>query len=192
MKSRGGVQADPDWWRHAVVYQVYPRSFADADGDGTGDIRGIIDRLAYLADLGVDALWLNPWYRSPLRDGGYDVADYRSIEPRFGTLDDAMELLEAAHEHGLRVLVDLVPNHTSDEHAWFEAALASPPGSPERARYIFRPGCGPDGSEPPSDWRAVFGGPAWKRVRRACSAYASDSNIRKFSIFTLQLIRELL
>ncbi len=158
------AQTDAEWWRHAVVYQVYPRSFADGDGDGTGDIRGMIERLPYLADLGVDALWLNPWFRSPLHDGGYDVADYFSIEPRFGSVDDAMEFIEKAHDHGLRVLVDLVPNHTSSEHEWFREALAAAPGSESRDRYIFRPGRGPDGDEPPSDWKAVFGGPSWTRV----------------------------
>lgn len=152
------------WWRNAVVYQVYLRSFADGDGDGTGDLAGLVDRLTYLADLGVDAIWINPWYPSPLRDGGYDVADYRDINPLFGTLADAETVIEHAHGLGLKVIADMVPNHTSDQHAWFQAALAGSPGGPERARYWFRDGRGPDGEEPPNDWRSIFGGSAWTRV----------------------------
>ena len=155
------------WWRHAVIYQVYPRSFADSDGDGVGDLPGVTSRLPYLADLGVDAVWLSPFYVSPMADAGYDVADYRDVDPLFGTLADADELLARAHELGIRVVVDLVPNHTSDEHAWFRQALAAAPGSPERARYIFRDGSGPDGSEPPNNWKSVFGGLAWTRVQEA-------------------------
>lgn len=156
--------ADPQWWRSAVVYQIYPRSFADADSDGTGDVPGMIDRLPYLADLGVDAVWVSPWYPSPLADGGYDVADYRDIHPDFGTLADADAFIARAHELGLRVFIDLVPNHCSDEHPWFQAALAAGPGSPERERFWFRDGRGPDGARPPNDWIAMFGGPAWERV----------------------------
>ncbi|MCC6832379.1 MAG: glycoside hydrolase family 13 protein [Thermoleophilia bacterium] len=152
------------WWRTAVVYQVYIRSFADADGDGMGDVAGIGARLPYLADLGVDAIWINPWYRSPQVDAGYDVADFRDIDPLFGTLAGAEGLIRDAHLAGLRVIVDVVPNHTSSEHAWFRAALAAAPGSPERARYLFRDGRGPGGDVPPNDWRSVFGGPAWTRV----------------------------
>ena len=152
------------WWRDAVVYQIYVRSFADADGDGMGDLPGIRARLPYVRDLGVDALWLNPFYPSPQVDAGYDVADYRSVDPTFGTLADADALISEAHQLGLRVLVDLVPNHTSDQHAWFQAALAAGPGSPERGRYLFRPGRGADGSLPPNDWQSVFGGPGWTRV----------------------------
>lgn len=155
---------DPDWWRHAVVYQVYPRSFADADNDGTGDIQGIISKLAYLADLGVDALWISPWYPSPLLDGGYDVADYCDISPRFGTLADADALIAAAHALRLRVVIDLVPNHSSREHAWFQQALAAAPGASERDRYIFRDGRGAHGELPPNNWGSVFGGPAWTRT----------------------------
>jgi len=155
---------DSPWWRSAVIYQVYIRSFADGDGDGIGDIAGIRARLPYLADLGVDALWINPWYPSPMADGGYDVSDYREVEPLFGSLNDAADLVEDAHAHGLRVILDLVPNHTSDRHAWFQAALAGGPGSAERARYLFRDGRGPDGADPPNDWRSVFGGRAWTRV----------------------------
>jgi alpha-glucosidase len=152
------------WWRHAVTYQVYPRSFADANGDGIGDVPGITSRLPYLRDLGVDALWISPFYTSPQRDHGYDVADYCDIDPLFGTLADADALVARAHELGLRLVVDLVPNHTSSEHQWFQAALAAGPGSPERARYLFRDGRGPNGDEPPNNWRSVFGGPAWTRL----------------------------
>jgi alpha-glucosidase len=149
------------WWRDAVIYQVYPRSFADGDGDGMGDLPGITARLPHLADLGVDAVWLSPVYPSPQEDAGYDVADYRGIEAMFGTLDDFGRLSERAHELGLRVVMDLVPNHTSADHVWFRAALAAGRGSPERARYLFREG---DGDAPPNSWRSVFGGPAWTRV----------------------------
>lgn len=147
-----------------MVYQVYLRSFADGNGDGTGDIAGLLSRLDYLEELGVDAIWINPWYESPLHDGGYDIADYRSIDPRYGTLDDARELFETAHKRGIRVLVDLVPNHTSSRHVWFQEALEAPPGSAERNRYHFRKGRGADGQLPPNDWESVFGGPAWTRV----------------------------
>ncbi|MDP9073298.1 MAG: alpha-amylase family glycosyl hydrolase, partial [Actinomycetota bacterium] len=153
------------WWRSAVIYQVYLRSFADGDGDGVGDIAGLRSRLGYIADLGVDAIWINPWYPSPMADGGYDVADYRAVEPRFGTLSDARVLVAEAHQLGLRVLLDLVPNHTSDQHPWFQAALRAKPGSVERDRYLFRAGRGVDGGEAPNDWRSTFGGPAWTRVR---------------------------
>ncbi|NJC72310.1 glycoside hydrolase family 13 protein [Planosporangium thailandense] len=156
--------ATSDWWRSAVVYQVYVRSFADGNGDGQGDIAGIRSRLPYLASLGVDALWINPWYPSPMADAGYDISDHRAIAPEFGTLAEAEAFIAEAHEFGLRILLDLVPNHTSDQHPWFQRALAAGPGSPERARYIFRPGCGTDGEEPPNDWRSVFGGSAWTRV----------------------------
>lgn len=155
---------DPDWWRSAVVYQVYPRSFADADGDGTGDILGIIDRLDYLAELGVDAIWVSPWYPSPWADGGYDVSDYRDIAPELGTLEQADVFVTKAHELGLRVLIDLVPNHSSDEHAWFQRALAAEPGSAERDLYLFRNGRGADGDTPPNNWPAMFGGSAWERT----------------------------
>ncbi|HEY8730340.1 MAG TPA: glycoside hydrolase family 13 protein [Acidothermaceae bacterium] len=155
---------DAPWWRDAVVYQVYIRSFVDSDGDGVGDIKGIERRLAYLHDLGVDAIWINPWYPSPMVDAGYDVADYRGIEPVFGTLDDATALIVAAHAMNLKVLLDIVPNHSSDQHPFFRAALAAAPGSPERARYYFRDGRGSNGEQPPNDWRSVFGGAAWTRI----------------------------
>ena len=149
---------------HAVTYQIYVRSFADTDGDGVGDLPGITARLPYLRDLGVDAVWLTPFYTSPQHDHGYDVADYCDVDPLFGDLADADALLATAHDLGLKVIVDLVPNHTSSEHAWFQAALAAGPGSPERARYLFREGRGEDGGEPPNNWESVFGGPAWTRV----------------------------
>ena len=158
------MSADPHWWRHAVIYQVYIRSFADGDGDGIGDLPGIRSRLPYLRGLGVDAVWITPFYPSPMADGGYDVADYRDIEPQFGTLADADALIEDAHALGLRVIIDIVPNHSSDQHGWFQAALAAGPGSPERDRYMFRPGRGPGGELPPTDWESTFGGPAWQRV----------------------------
>ncbi len=158
---------DGPWWRDAVIYQIYPRSWADSDGDGIGDLPGITARLPYLRDLGVDAVWLSPFYVSPMHDAGYDVADYRDVDPRFGTLADADAMIAAAHELGLKVVVDLVPNHTSDEHEWFRAALAAGPGSPERDRYVFRDGQGPDGAEPPNNWPSVFGGPGWSRVTEA-------------------------
>lgn len=153
-----------EWWREAVIYQVYPRSFADGDGDGIGDLPGITARLPHLVELGIDALWLSPFYRSPQKDAGYDVTDYRAVDPLFGTLDDFDTLLEAAHAQGIRVIVDLVPNHTSDQHVWFQAALANPAGSAERARYIFRDGKGTDGATPPNNWQSIFGGPAWTRL----------------------------
>ena len=151
----------PEWWRTAVTYQIYVRSFADGDGDGIGDLPGITARLPHLRDLGVDAVWLTPFYTSPQHDHGYDVADYCDVDPLFGTLADADALVERAHELGLRLIVDLVPNHTSDDHVWFQAALAAGPGSPERARYLFRDSV--DGN-PPNNWKSVFGGPAWTQV----------------------------
>jgi alpha-glucosidase len=165
------VQPDPtalapstDWWRDAVFYQIYVRSFADGNGDGVGDLAGIRSRLTYLADLGVDALWITPFYPSPMADHGYDVADPRDVEPVFGDLAEFDALLAEAHALGVRVTIDLVPNHSSHDHEWFQAALAAPPGSPERARYFFRDGRGPDGGEPPNNWPSIFGGPAWTRV----------------------------
>ena len=153
------TDSDPDWWRDAVVYQVYPRSFADGSGDGVGDLPGLISRLPHLAELGVDAIWISPWYRSPMADAGYDVADYRDIDPLFGTLADADKLLATAHELGLRVIIDIVPNHCSDQHPWFRAAVAAGPGSAERELFHFR-----SGDELPNDWPSAFGGPAWTRV----------------------------
>ena len=149
------------WWRGAVTYQIYPRSFADANGDGEGDLRGIIEHLDHVADLGADAIWLSPFYPSPMADGGYDVADPRGVDPRFGSLTDFAELVDSAHARGLRVIVDVVPNHVSVDHVWFQQALAAGPGSREQARFHILPGRGPDGEEPPSNWVGVFGGSTW-------------------------------
>jgi alpha-glucosidase len=163
-RDNQAMATEQPWWRNAVIYQVYVRSFADGNGDGTGDISGLRSRLPYIESLGVDGIWVNPWYVSPLHDGGYDVADYRKIDPVFGTIDEAKLLMDEAAEQGLRVLVDLVPNHTSSEHRWFREAVASPPGSASRTRYHILAGQGDGGSEPPNDWRSVFGGPAWTRL----------------------------
>ena len=152
------------WWRDAVFYEIYVRSFADGNGDGVGDLAGIRSRLPYLRDLGVDALWLTPFYPSPGADHGYDVADPRDVDPLFGDLAELDALVADAHDLGLRVTVDVVPNHTSDQRDWFRQALAAGPGSPERDRYIFRRGRGRDGAQPPNNWESVFGGPAWERV----------------------------
>ncbi|MEY4606819.1 MAG: hypothetical protein RLY45_1579 [Actinomycetota bacterium] len=152
------------WWRSAVVYQLYVRSFADADGDGRGDLQGIIDRLDHLEQLGVDAVWLNPCYPSPQLDHGYDVSDYFDIEPTYGDLATFDRLVAEANRRRIRVLMDVVPNHCSAQHAWFTSALQAAPGSAERARFYFRDGRGPDGAEPPNNWRSVFGGPAWTRI----------------------------
>jgi alpha-glucosidase len=155
---------DTRWWRDAVVYQVYVRSFADANGDGIGDLAGVRERLPYLRDLGVDALWFNPWYPSPMADTGYDIADYRAIDPAFGTLDEAEALIAEARALGIRTIVDIVPNHVSNQHPWFIEALAAGPGSPERSRFWFRTGGGEDGELPPNNWQSIFGGSAWTRV----------------------------
>jgi alpha-glucosidase len=156
--------ADPLWWRSAVIYQVYIRSFADGNGDGTGDIAGVRSRLGYLRDLGVDALWFTPWYPSPLADGGYDVSDYRAIHPAFGDLAEAEALIREALELGIRTIIDIVPNHISHEHEWFKAALAAGPGSPERERFWFRDGAGPNGDEMPNHWVSNFQGETWTRT----------------------------
>ncbi|MEU4272612.1 glycoside hydrolase family 13 protein [Streptomyces sp. NPDC026092] len=157
-------QSGRPWWRSAAIYQIYPRSYADGNGDGVGDITGIRARLPYLRDLGVDAVWISPWYVSPMADAGYDVADYRDIDPLFGTLADAEALITEAHELGLRIIVDMVPNHCSDQHPWFRTALADGPGSPARQLFHFRPGVGESGELPPNDWQSAFGGPAWTRT----------------------------
>ncbi|RJQ74540.1 DUF3459 domain-containing protein [Pseudonocardiaceae bacterium YIM PH 21723] len=151
---------DP-WWANAVCYQVYVRSFADSNGDGIGDLEGLRSRLGYLELLGVQALWLTPFYRSPMADHGYDVADPRDVDPVFGDLAAFDAVIADAHECGMKIIVDVVPNHSSDQHEWFQAALAAEPGSPERARYVFADG---EGDEPPNNWPSIFGGPAWTQV----------------------------
>jgi len=163
--SRSSIRRrDPRWWPGAAIYQVYVRSFADANGDGTGDVAGVREKLPYLADLGIEAIWFNPWYPSPMADAGYDIADYRDIDPVFGTLTEVEALIDEAHALDIKVIVDVVPNHCSDEHPWFRAALAAPPGSAERALFWFRPGRGEAGELPPNDWQSIFGGPAWTRT----------------------------
>ena len=158
------LKGPKDWWRQAVVYQIYPRSFADANGDGIGDLRGIISKIDYLASLSIDAVWLSPFYPSELADGGYDVADYRDVDPRIGTLVEFDEMVQKLHAKGIRVFVDIVPNHSSDQHVWFQEALSSPKGSKERARYIFRDGRGENGELPPSDLSSHFGPEGWTRT----------------------------
>jgi alpha-glucosidase len=152
------------WWARAVFYQVYPRSFADSNADGVGDLDGVVSRLDYLNLLGVDAIWINPVNVSPMADHGYDVADPRDVDPLFGGIEAVDRLIAAAHRHKIKVTMDLVPNHTSSQHQWFRAALAAGPGSAQRERYIFRDGTGPYGATPPNNWVSVFGGSAWTRV----------------------------
>lgn len=161
------TRSERPWWRDAVTYQIYIRSFADSNGDGKGDVDGIRSRLPYLKGLGIDAIWITPWYPSPQKDHGYDVADYMDIEPDYGTLANAEALIKEAHEFGIRILVDIVPNHSSDLHEWFQAALKAAPGSKERDRYWFKDGRGEHGELPPNNWTSVFGGPAWERVVEA-------------------------
>ena len=165
----GGAAAAPAaaWWRDAVCYEIYPRSFADGNGDGVGDLPGATARLGHLADLGVGAVWITPFYPSPLADGGYDISDHTAVAPDLGTVQDFDALVGRAHALGLKVLVDLVPNHTSVDHPWFREALAARPGSAARLRYLFRPGRGPAGQLPPNDWQSAFGGPAWTRTADA-------------------------
>lgn len=165
-RSDRAVPAADDalWWRSAVIYQVYVRSFADGNGDGTGDLAGVRSRLGYLKDLGVDAIWFTPWYPSPMADGGYDVQDYRDIDPRFGTLEEAELLIQEALDLGIRTIIDVVPNHISDQHPWFQAALAAGPGSPERERFWFHPGKGESGDEIPTNWVSSFQGQTWTRT----------------------------
>jgi alpha-glucosidase len=164
MTAESRLPVSDQWWRGAAIYQLYVRSFADGSGDGIGDLAGVAARLSYLADLGIDAIWFNPWYPSPMSDAGYDIADYRDIDPVFGTLADADALIAAAHDRDIKIIIDVVPNHGSDQHPWFQAALAAGPGSPERGRFWFRDGRGPGGEQPPNGWQSIFGGPAWTRV----------------------------
>ena len=167
MAEKTILSGDDNWWRQAVVYQIYPRSFKDSNADGLGDIQGITSKVDYLAQLGVDAVWLSPFYPSALADGGYDVDDYRNVDPRLGTLADFDEMVAATHAADIRVFVDIVPNHSSNRHVWFQDALAAAPGSAERARYIFRDGKGENGELPPSDWPSHFGPSAWTRTTNA-------------------------
>ncbi|QCO99463.1 glycoside hydrolase family 13 protein [Arthrobacter sp. 24S4-2] len=162
--SDSNLAADPNWWRQASVYQIYPRSFSDSNGDGLGDIKGITAKVPYLKELGIDAVWLSPFYPSALADGGYDVDDYRNVDPKLGTLEDFAEMSAALHAAGIKLIADIVPNHSSNRHEWFKEALAAPKGSAARERYIFRDGLGKNGELPPSDWDSVFGGPAWERI----------------------------
>jgi alpha-glucosidase len=168
MTSRKGLAVADEptdrWWCSAVIYQIYVRSFADGNGDGIGDLDGVRAHLGYLSDLGVDALWFTPWFPSPMADGGYDVADYRDVAPMFGTLADAEKLIDEAHGFGVRIIIDVVPNHCSNEHPWFQRALAAAPGSPERELFWFRPGLGENGELPPNNWASIFGGRAWTRT----------------------------
>ena len=161
------VAIDSPWWAHAVVYQVYPRSFRDGNGDGRGDLTGVIDALPYLSSLGVEAIWLSPFYPSPQKDAGYDISDPRAVDPIFGSLDDFAELVDCAHSRGLRVIVDVVPNHVSANHPWFIEALAAEPGSAARRRFHFLDGHGPGGATPPTNWESIFGGSAWTRIQEA-------------------------
>ncbi len=164
MQSKVVDRSNREWWRDSVTYQIYIRSFADGNGDGKGDIPGIISKLPYLQKLGIDAIWITPWYPSPQKDHGYDVSDYMQIEPDYGTLADAKELITQTHNLGMRILVDIVPNHCSDQHIWFQEALKAVPGSAARDRFIFRDGKGDNGELPPNNWQAVFGGSAWERI----------------------------
>jgi alpha-glucosidase len=154
--TEGRYSLHDDWWRGAAIYELYVQSFADASDDGYGDLAGVRQRLPYLADLGIDAIWFTPWYPSPLADAGYDVADYRDIAPRFGTLAEADALIQEAHARGIKIIIDLVPNHCSDQHVWFQAALKAAPGSSERARFWFR--------DHPNNWQSRFGGSAWTQL----------------------------
>ena len=182
------IVGEPDeakWWRNACVYQVYLRSFKDADGDGNGDINGLRQELGHIASLGCDAIWLNPIFRSPQRDHGYDIADYRDIDPMYGTLEDFDTLLKDAHSRGLKILMDIVPNHCSDRHCWFQEAIRAEPGSPARHRFHFAPGRGARGEGTPNNWQSVFGGPAWSRVRGSADGewylHAFDSSQPDFN-----------
>ena len=159
------------WWRDAVIYQIYPKSFKDTNADGYGDLPGITEKLGDIATLGVDGIWLSPFYPSPQKDSGYDVSDYYGVDPIFGTLADFSEMVDRAHQLNLKVLLDLVPNHTSSEHPWFQHALNSEAGSDARAMYLFTDGRGEHGELPPNNWQSMFGGPAWTRVKEKNGEY---------------------
>jgi alpha-glucosidase len=161
------TKENAEWWRSAVIYQIYPRSFADGNGDGMGDLKGVTARLDSLVDLGIDAIWFSPFMLSPQKDAGYDITDYKQIDPLFGNLDDFDEMLKAANAKGIRIIVDMVPNHSSDQNSLFQAALKAGPGSPERDMYIFRDGKGFLKRKAPNNWPSVFGGSTWTRIREA-------------------------
>jgi alpha-glucosidase len=163
--SESSNKQSSKWWKNAAIYQIYPRSFQDSNGDGEGDLRGVISRLEYLKELGIDAIWLSPFYRTPNNDGGYDVSDPRDVDPRFGTMRDAEDLIVAAHSMNLKIIVDIVPNHFSTEHIWFKEALSATSGSAARARFHFYDGRGENGEIPPNNWNSIFGGPAWTRIK---------------------------
>ena len=162
---RGRIGGSLGWWRNGVIYQVYVRSFSDSDGDGIGDLAGVRSRLPYLRALGVDGIWLNPFYASPQHDHGYDVSDHLAVHHEYGDLGSVDRLIHDAHRLDIKVIVDVVPNHCSIEHPWFVAAVAAGPGSPERRRFHFAEGTGEYGELPPNNWRSIFGGPAWRRIR---------------------------
>ena len=158
------MSKDALWWRQAAIYQIYPRSFFDSNGDGIGDLNGITEKIPYLKSLNLDAVWLSPFYPSALADGGYDVDDYRDVDPKIGTLKDFDRMISAFHRVDISVIVDIVPNHSSNRHKWFQEALASEPGSKARNRYIFRDGRGKNGELPPNDWPSHFAPSAWTRT----------------------------
>ena len=156
---------NPTWWKEAVIYQVYPYSFKDTTGSGIGDLNGITSKLPYLRDLGIDVIWLSPIYASPMKDMGYDISDYRAVNPDLGTMEDLERLMRTAHEIGLKVVMDLVVNHTSDQHAWFQDSLA---GGPKRDWYVWR---GPKNGQEPNNWGAIFGGSCWELDQRSKEYY---------------------
>ncbi len=170
--------ADP-WWKHAVIYEIYPRSFQDSNGDGVGDINGITSRLDYLRDLGIDAIWISPMYPSPLVDFGYDVSDYTAIDPLYGTLADFDRLVSEGKKRNIRVIMDFVPNHTSDQHPWFAESRSSRT-SPKRDWYIWRDGKGPD--QPPNNWQSWFGHSAWEFDPTTNQYYYWVSNRRRVAL----------
>ncbi|MCL4166060.1 UNVERIFIED_CONTAM: hypothetical protein GTU68_048018, partial [Idotea baltica] len=163
--------ADNDWWRGAVIYQIYPRSYQDSNGDGIGDLRGISQRLPYIANLGVDAIWVSPFFKSPMKDFGYDVSDYRDIDPLFGSLDDFDEMIATAHQLGLRVMIDLVLSHTSDQHEWFQQSRSD--STNDKHDWYVWADAKPDGS-PPTNWLSIFGGPGWTWDPTRCQYYQNN------------------